>query len=127
MANFDGSTRLITDLAIGQVADLSFIAPNQCNDQHGRGNAGAFCNFDPINDGTPGRPEPRPDLSGRPVERSSPPSTTPRRGAGADAIVLLWDENDYSLPPNNNQVLSSSTRTTAPTVTSRSSTRTSHC
>ena len=35
----------------GTHAGLLVHAPNQCNDQHGRGNAGAFCNFDPISNG----------------------------------------------------------------------------
>ena len=31
---------------------FSFIAPNQCNDQHGRGNAGPFCPYDPSDEGS---------------------------------------------------------------------------
>ncbi len=38
--------------ASGKIPNYSFIIPNQCNDQHGRGNAGAFCNEDPGTDGT---------------------------------------------------------------------------
>ena len=37
---------LYADLASGDVPTLSFIAPNQCDDQHGRGNGDAFCQFD---------------------------------------------------------------------------------
>lgn len=66
---FDGPHGLFDDLASGGVPSLSFIVPNQCNDQHGRGNAG------------------------------------PAWGWGHNAIVLLWDENDYSATPNTNQVL----------------------
>jgi phosphatidylinositol-3-phosphatase len=44
---FDGKRGLYEDLATGDVPSLSFIAPNQCDDQHGRGNADAFCQFDP--------------------------------------------------------------------------------
>jgi hypothetical protein len=36
----------------GDVPTLSFIAPNQCNDQHGRGNAGPACDFDPNDSGS---------------------------------------------------------------------------
>ena len=43
---------LYADLASGSVPTFSFIVPNQCNDQHGRGNAGPFCNFDPNDNGT---------------------------------------------------------------------------
>jgi phosphatidylinositol-3-phosphatase len=35
-----------------RIGAFLLIAPNQCNDQHGRGNAGAFCNFDPTGNGT---------------------------------------------------------------------------
>ena len=36
---FDGASGLFADLAAGHVPNYSFIAPNQCNDQHGRSNA----------------------------------------------------------------------------------------
>jgi phospholipase C len=47
VVGFDGKRGLYEDLATGDVPSLSFIAPNQCDDQHGRGNADAFCQFDP--------------------------------------------------------------------------------
>ena len=50
--DFDGPHGLYADLASGDVPNFSLIAPNQCNDQHGRGNAGAFCNYNPKSDGT---------------------------------------------------------------------------
>ena len=37
---------LYADLKSGNVPAFAFIAPNQCDDQHGRGNADAFCAFD---------------------------------------------------------------------------------
>ena len=56
---FDGAYGLWADMPTSKstfaeisAPALSFIAPNQCNDQHGRGNAGAFCNFDPNDDGS---------------------------------------------------------------------------
>ncbi len=49
---FDGANGLYADLRSGRVPNFAFIAPNQCNDQHGRGNAGAFCNYDPSDDGS---------------------------------------------------------------------------
>ena len=52
VAEFEGAGGLYADLSSGHVPTFSFIAPNQCNDQHGRGNAGAFCNFDPTDNGT---------------------------------------------------------------------------
>ena len=42
VVGFDGPKGLYADLSTGKVPAFSFIAPNQCNDQHGRGNAGAF-------------------------------------------------------------------------------------
>ena len=47
IVGFDGPRGLYADLARGDVPSLAFIAPNQCNDQHGRGNGDAFCAFDP--------------------------------------------------------------------------------
>jgi len=44
---FEGPRGLFADLATGNVPELAFIAPNRCNDQHGRGNADAYCAFDP--------------------------------------------------------------------------------
>src|SRR5262249_33099099 len=52
LQNTVGFEQLYADLGSGNVPDFSFIVPNQCNDQHGRGNAGKFCNFDPGTDGT---------------------------------------------------------------------------
>jgi hypothetical protein len=46
VVGFDGRRGLYEDLATGNVPSLAFIAPNQCNDQHGRGNGDAFCAFD---------------------------------------------------------------------------------
>ena len=46
IVGFDGPRGLYSDLASGDVPSLSFIAPSQCNDQHGRGNGDAFCGFD---------------------------------------------------------------------------------
>lgn len=98
---------LYSDLGSGRVPSLAFIAPNQCNDQHGRGNAGAFCNFDPTDNGTQAGLNPaliyRGDVT---VQRL----VTAIKGSlvwkeGKNAIVVVWDENDYSLAPNTNQVL----------------------
>jgi hypothetical protein len=44
IVGFEGGNGLYADLAAGNIPTFSFIAPNQCNDQHGRGNAGPFCN-----------------------------------------------------------------------------------
>jgi len=52
VVGFQGAHGLFDDLATGRVPNFSFIAPDQCNDQHGRGNAGPHCDFDPSNDGS---------------------------------------------------------------------------
>jgi hypothetical protein len=105
--SFEGPHGLYADLASGRVPAYSFIAPNQCNDQHGRGNAGAFCNFDPTDNGTQAGLNPasiyRGDVT---VERLvNAIHNSPVWADGRNAIVILWDENDYSSAPNTNQVL----------------------
>jgi phosphatidylinositol-3-phosphatase len=98
---------LYGDLRSGKVPNYSFIAPNQCNDQHGRGNGGAFCNFDPSDDGTQAGLNPalifRGDVT---VQRLvTAIHNSPAWGRGNNAIVVLWDENDFSLAPNINRVM----------------------
>jgi len=98
---------LYGDLRSGKVPSYSFIAPNQCNDQHGRGNAGAFCNYDPSSDGTQSGLNPALILLGdNTVGRLvGAIHSSPAWNKGHNAIVLLWDENDYSYAPNTNQVI----------------------
>jgi hypothetical protein len=107
LKNTVGFEALYADLGSGKVPTLSFIAPNQCNDQHGRGNAGPSCNFDPKSDGTQAGLNPalirQGDIT---VQRLvTAIHKSPAWREGRNAIVLLWDENDYSLAPNTNQVL----------------------
>lgn len=107
MVGFDGAKGLYADLASGHVPSLSFIAPNQCNDQHGRGNAGAFCNYDPSDDGSQAGLNPaliyRGDQAVKQIVSSIKHS--PAWKSGRNAIVVVWDENDYSTAPNTNQVM----------------------
>ena len=104
---FEGSHGLFADLASGHVPDFSFIAPNQCNDQHGRGNAGPACDFDPSSTGTQVGLNPAliriGDLTIQTLVKAI--HSSPAWKDGRSAIVLLWDENDYSATPNVNQVL----------------------
>jgi phosphatidylinositol-3-phosphatase len=107
IVGFTGSGGLYEDLATGHVPSYSFIAPNQCNDQHGRGNAGAFCNFDPNDNGTQAGLNPalmfQGDVS---VERLVEAiHKSPVWKEGRSAIITVWDENDYSVAPTLNQVL----------------------
>ena len=123
IVGFEGPRGLYADLATGNVPSLAFIAPNQCNDQHGRGNGDAFCAFDPgigtagLTNGTQVGLNPGLILQGdntlerlvRAIHRS------PVWHDGRTAIVIVWDENDYSgisttpnglFPPQNqNQVV----------------------
>ena len=107
LANTVGFETLYGDLGSGNVPTLSFIVPNQCNDQHGRGNAGAFCNFDPTSNGTQAGLNPaliyRGDVTLQRLVTAIKGS--PAWSTGKNAIVVVWDENDYSLAPNVNQVL----------------------
>jgi hypothetical protein len=107
VVGFEGARGLFDDLASGRVPDFSFIAPNQCNDQHGRGNAGPACDFDPGTDGTQAHLNPaliyQGDITLRTLVRAI--HASPAWGDGRSAIVVLWDENDYSATPNTNQVL----------------------
>ncbi len=104
---FEGARGLYADLASGHVPSFSFIAPNQCNDQHGRGNAGPFCAGDPNDNGTQAGLNPaliqRGDLTIQRLVKSIKASSTWEDGH--NAIVILWDENDYATAPETNQVL----------------------
>jgi hypothetical protein len=107
VVGFDGANGLYADLRSGTVPAYSFIAPNQCNDQHGRGNAGPFCNFDPNDDGTQAGLNPALIQQGDVTVRRlvTAIKESPTWFQGKNAIVVVWDENDYSIAPNNNRVL----------------------
>ena len=104
---FEGANGLWADLASGKVPTYSFIAPNQCNDHHGRGNAGPFCNYDPNDDGTQAGLNPaliyRGDVAVKRLVTSI--KASPAWKDGKNAIVVVWDENDYTVAPVTNQVL----------------------
>lgn len=106
-AGFEGAGGLYADLQSGSVPVFSFIAPNQCNDQHGRGNGGAFCAFDPKDDGTQAGLNPAlmqlGDVAIRRIVTAIKQS--PVWLQGQNAIVILWDEDDYSVAPTTNSVL----------------------
>ena len=104
---FDGANGLYADLASGNVPAFSFIAPNQCNDQHGRGNAGPFCAYNPVADGQQDGLNPaliaRGDIAVKNLVTAIKASSAWKKGK--NAIVVLWDENDYSGGSNTNQVV----------------------
>jgi phosphatidylinositol-3-phosphatase len=104
VVGFDGPRGLYADLAGGDVPAFAFIAPNQCNDQHGRGNGDAFCAFDfgadtsGLTYGTqvglnPGLIQQGDVTIERLVEAIE---ASPVWHDGRNAIVIVWDENDYS-------------------------------
>jgi len=107
IVGFEGQGGLYEDLTAGKVPAFSFIAPNQCNDQHGRGNGGSQCDFDPDSNGTQVGLNPAliyvGDLKLRNLVHAIHASKAWRDGR--NAIVVVWDENDYSFAPNVNQVL----------------------
>lgn len=104
VVGFDGPRGLYADLTTGNAPSLAFIVPNQCDDQHGRSNADAFCAFDygQNNSGytygtqvglNPGLIQQGDTTIERIVKaiHHSPAWTWDK-----SAIVIVWDENDYS-------------------------------
>jgi phosphatidylinositol-3-phosphatase len=107
MVPFDGAGGLWADLASGEAPNYSLIVPNQCNDQHGRGNGTAFCNFDPNDNGTQAGLNPALiQLGDQTVQKIvTAIHASPVWERGHNAIVVIWDENDYSVQPIINQVV----------------------
>jgi len=107
MAGFDGVSGLWGDLASGNLPNYSLIVPNQCNDQHGRGNSTAFCNYDPNDDGKKSGLNPALIILG---DQAVEKIVTAIHGSSAwtqgnSAIVVIWDENDYAVQPIINKVV----------------------
>ncbi len=107
LKNVVGFDALYADLGSGHVPSLSFIAPNQCDDQHGQGNAGPFCNYDPNDDGSQAGLNPALIYQGDVTLQRlvTAIKKSPAWRDGNNAIVVVWDENDYSAIPNTNQVV----------------------
>lgn len=114
IVGYDGPDGLWADLATGRVPTYSYIVPNQCHDQHAASSAppstGAFvypfCASDPKDQGTlvglnPGLMA----VGDQELQalvtaiKASPVWATQR-----SAIVIVWDESDYSISPITNQV-----------------------
>ncbi|MFZ1130335.1 MAG: alkaline phosphatase family protein [Terriglobales bacterium] len=107
ISGFDGAGGLWGDLGSGNVPNFSYIVPNQCNDQHGRGNGTAFCNYDPNDNGTKAGLNPALILLGDQAVQKLVAAIhgSPVWTKGHNAIVVIWDENDYSVQPIINQVV----------------------
>ena len=106
VVGFDGKGGLFADLTSGELPDLVYIVPNQCNDQHGRGGAGPACDYDPNDVGTITGLNPalmyQGDLM---LERIvGAIKASPAWNVGRNAIVIVWDESDYANAPITNQV-----------------------
>jgi phosphatidylinositol-3-phosphatase len=84
---------LFADLAGGRVPNYSLIVPNQCHDQHGRGSTevGTGCSDDQnaIAQGDAALSVLIPAIKNSPAWKR-----------GNNALVVIWDENDYSSLPN---------------------------
>jgi hypothetical protein len=91
VVGFDGIDGLFADLRTGHVPNLSFIAPNQCHDMHGLGNAGTFCATDAITIQMG-------DATVQTLVTAIKSSKTWKEGN--NAIIVMWDENDFSNSPN---------------------------
>jgi hypothetical protein len=93
MANTVGFERLYADLASGHLPSYSLIAPNQCHDQHGRGpgEVGPGCSTDA---GTIAQGDETVKSLVAAIKAS------PAWTHGHNAIVVVWDENDYGSEPN---------------------------
>jgi phosphatidylinositol-3-phosphatase len=113
VVGFGGPHGLYDDLESGHVPNLSYIVPNQCNDQHGRGSqdkttgrsfgaglAGPGCLSDPNDNGTQTGLNPaliyQGDLTLRTLVNAIHASPVWRDSDSRSAIVIVWDENDYS-------------------------------
>jgi len=106
VVGFEGTHGLFSDLASGHVSSFTYIVPNQCNDQHGRSGAGPQCDFDPNDVGTLVGLNPALMYQGDvALERIvGAIKASPTWKQGRNAIVIVWDESDYSNSPITNQV-----------------------
>ncbi len=106
VVSFEGQHGLYADLKDGDVPNLAFIAPNQCEDMHGRSNGTAFCNFDADDNGTQTGLNPTLILQGdMALQRIvTAIKASPVWSRHRSAIVVLWDENDYSTVTSNQVV-----------------------
>jgi hypothetical protein len=106
VVSFDGDPGLFADLYSGHVPTFSFIVPNQCNDQHGRSGGGPQCDSDPNDVGTQKGLNPalmyQGDVTLQRIVGAI--KASPSWADGRNAIVIVWDESDYSNVPITNQV-----------------------
>ena len=106
ISDWGGPKGLFADIVNGRLPNFAWIVPNQCHDQHGRGNAGPECEYDPNDNGTQNGLNPGlmydGDQSMRLVVEAL--HASPQWREGNNAIVIIWDEDDYSVSPTVNKV-----------------------
>ncbi len=95
--DFDGLDGLWADLRAGTVPNLSFIVPNQCHDMHGRV-AGSTAICDGHTDAQKALLLGQSDAAVAKIINGIKASRSWARGR--NAIVLVWDENDYANAAN---------------------------
>jgi phosphatidylinositol-3-phosphatase len=107
IVGFEGAHGLFDDLEAGRLPNYAFVAPNQCNDQHGWSGGTLACASDPNDNGTLNGLNPGLIYQGDATLRSLVRAIhdSPAWVLGHNAIVIVWDENDYSATPNKNQVV----------------------
>ncbi len=105
--SFTGRHGLYADLESGRLPTYSFIVPNQCHDQHGRGNAGPDCEYDPNDNGTLVGLNSALMFDGDAALEQIITAIhhSPSWRDGRSVILTVWDENDYSVAPTLNKVL----------------------
>jgi phosphatidylinositol-3-phosphatase len=93
LSNSVGFERLYADLKSGEAPNYSFIVPDQCHDQHGRGSSevGPYCSTDSLSIQAG-------DVTVQNLVGAIHASDAWKHGR--NAIVVVWDENDYSSLPN---------------------------
>jgi hypothetical protein len=97
VVDFDGPQGLWSDLRANKAPNFSFIVPNQCHDMHGF-----------VSGGTPICPASTAAETSLLIQQGDAEvnkiityiKATPAWSKGRDAIVLVWDENDYSNAAN---------------------------
>jgi len=107
MVPFDGMQGLWSDLGSNSMPNYSFIVPSQCNDMHGRGNGTVFCGYDPDDNGTQAGLNPALIILGDQTVQKIVTAIKASKAwtTGKNAIVVTWDENDYSVQPILNRVV----------------------
>lgn len=107
VVGFQGARGLFDDLRTGRLPNYSYIVPNQCNDQHGQNNASAYCFEDPNDNGTLVGLNPGLIAQGDSTLQNLVAAIhdSPVWLQGSNAIIIIWDENDYSAAPYPNRVV----------------------